>query len=674
MKSRTVYLGLAGILVLGFCLRWLHFAHLSGDPANTYPIQDAEYHDYWAKGLATGNWSLPEGYLDPQIQKLPFFRPPGYPYFLALIYRATRASNWFAIGVQMLLGVCNILLCFLIGRRWMGTRGALIAAFAFAVYPITILFEGELLDPTLHTTLILLTLWLLQGMPRQGALRSFGSGLLTGISALVRANTLLFLPAAALWLGWIMARRSQGTRRIVTVVGLYALGAALAILPATIRNVVVADDLVLISSNAGSTFYMGNTELSTGLIQTRALNALQPTKYRSCFDYPLFVRALAGEEGHPLKHSAASALLIRRTWQAIGEHPGAFLKLLVRKALLFWGPLEIGHNNEIYYHRLFSPVLRVIPLSFALVFALFVTGVLSWIRDADRTRETGILLLLFLLSYFLSILPFAFSSQFRVVLIPCLLLFGAYAISRVIDLSRSDHHTPAAVLAGVFLVAYCVEAVVAARYEPSPARWHYQRGYALAATGQEKKALGEYRRMLSLNPHHAWAHAEIGLILAKNGDVVNAVRHFAAALRGQPDFPKAQVNLGYALHMLGDTAGGTDHLAKVLQASPDHPDALNALAWIRATHPEAIFRDGEEAVRLAHKSCELTNYNISGSVDTLAAAYAEMGRFGEAIEMAERALKLASRSEQERLVLAIRQRISSYEQRKAWREPPLRVR
>jgi hypothetical protein len=70
--------------------------------------------------------------------------------------------------------------------------------------------------------------------------------------------------------------------------------------------------------------------------------------------------------------------------------------------------------------------------------------------------------------------------------------------------------------------------------------------------------------------------------------------------------------------------------------------AWDNLAWIRASSPQAKFRDGLEAVRLAEHACELTGYKMPVYVGTLAAAYAEAGRFEEAVTKAAMAHELAS--------------------------------
>ena len=72
-------------------------------------------------------------------------------------------------------------------------------------------------------------------------------------------------------------------------------------------------------------------------------------------------------------------------------------------------------------------------------------------------------------------------------------------------------------------------------------------------------------------------------------------------------------------------------------------EALNNLAWVLATSPKAELRNGAEAVRLAERACELTHYGEPLFIGTLAAAYAEAGRFPEAVTTAEKAEQLATR-------------------------------
>ncbi len=104
-----------------------------------------------------------------------------------------------------------------------------------------------------------------------------------------------------------------------------------------------------------------------------------------------------------------------------------------------------------------------------------------------------------------------------------------------------------------------------------------------------------------------------------------------------------------------------------LEIDPKDPTTLNALAWVLATTPEAALRDGARAVDLATQACELTGEKNGSLVDTLAAAYAEAGKFEEAAKWQEKALELLSDSPEKAGVQA---RLEMYRQGKPYREEP----
>ena len=96
---------------------------------------------------------------------------------------------------------------------------------------------------------------------------------------------------------------------------------------------------------------------------------------------------------------------------------------------------------------------------------------------------------------------------------------------------------------------------------------------------------------------------------------------------------------------------------------------MNSLAWLLATHKENKFRNPEEAIRLAERACELTNYKDAGLVDTLAAAYAAAGRFSEAVATAEKAVKLAASTDSKERAGKIQNRLELYRQKKTYQQP-----
>jgi tetratricopeptide (TPR) repeat protein len=108
----------------------------------------------------------------------------------------------------------------------------------------------------------------------------------------------------------------------------------------------------------------------------------------------------------------------------------------------------------------------------------------------------------------------------------------------------------------------------------------------------------------------------------------------------------------------------------LLAAKPDQPEALNNLAWLLATSPDAAVRDGAEAVRLAEQGCRLTDYKQAQMLGTLAAAYAEAGRFTEAVTTAQKAIELARAGGDMQFAAANAQLLSLYRAGRPYHEPP----
>jgi tetratricopeptide (TPR) repeat protein len=127
--------------------------------------------------------------------------------------------------------------------------------------------------------------------------------------------------------------------------------------------------------------------------------------------------------------------------------------------------------------------------------------------------------------------------------------------------------------------------------------------------------------------------------------------------------------LGLALNHSGRTREPIDSYRAALKLNPDLAPVLNNLAWALATSPDDQLRNGAEAVRLAEHACVLTHYAQPWFVGTLAAAYAETGRFPEAVATAEKAVQLATDAGQAAVAAKNRQLLELYRAGKPYHEP-----
>jgi tetratricopeptide (TPR) repeat protein len=136
-----------------------------------------------------------------------------------------------------------------------------------------------------------------------------------------------------------------------------------------------------------------------------------------------------------------------------------------------------------------------------------------------------------------------------------------------------------------------------------------------------------------------------------------------------PQSALANCRAAEALLAKGQAAEAIARYTEALRMEPDLSVALNNLAWIRAAHSQAQFRNGAEAVRLAERACRVTGYQQPMLVGTLAAAYAEAGRFDEATAMAEKARALALAAGQNELAEKDQQLVELFKAHQPCREP-----
>jgi tetratricopeptide (TPR) repeat protein len=201
----------------------------------------------------------------------------------------------------------------------------------------------------------------------------------------------------------------------------------------------------------------------------------------------------------------------------------------------------------------------------------------------------------------------------------------------------------------------------AVRQDPDNPTRHYNLGLALVRRGELEEGIREFAEAIRLRPGFTMAHNNLGLALAQQGRWRQAVAEFTEALRLQPDYALAHVNLAQVL---------VDSYQPGRSADPGWVEAANREARVLATHPDGRVRNGALAVRLAQQVCEASGGRDPGCLDTLAAAYAEAGRFEEAIAAAQKARALAASAGPPERAHAVEARLRLYQAHQPYREAP----
>jgi tetratricopeptide (TPR) repeat protein len=192
----------------------------------------------------------------------------------------------------------------------------------------------------------------------------------------------------------------------------------------------------------------------------------------------------------------------------------------------------------------------------------------------------------------------------------------------------------------------------------------------LAQLGRANEAAGHFRKVLASEPDNAKVHDNLALVLSEPGETNEAVRHFAELVRLKPDDARAHYDLALAELDIGQDGPALAHLRRALTLQPTLLTQINNRAWLLATHPDASARNGKKAIVLARAVLEDPGLRRSWVLDTLAAAYAEVGQFASATNYAKQALFLARAADDLALGEEISHRLALYHQGQPYREPP----
>lgn len=197
----------------------------------------------------------------------------------------------------------------------------------------------------------------------------------------------------------------------------------------------------------------------------------------------------------------------------------------------------------------------------------------------------------------------------------------------------------------------------------NPGQWqaYFNRALDLRDSGSLDNALADLDKVTELNPTFVSAYLTRADIHIRRKESQEAIRDCDTAASIDPKSVTAYRARARAHSYKHEYAAALQDLEEAAQIETQHPEStLNALAWLRATCPDAGVRDGQKAIAAATKACELTHWQNSYEIDTLAAAHAEAGQFEEAIKYQQKALELALQ-QKDNASGGMRQRLALYQ-------------
>jgi len=634
MSRKTYLTALLVITVIALALRVGYVMEIRHQPQFSAPETDPAFYDQQARTFADG-----------RLGEVPFFRVPLYPLLLGACYRIFGGGYLLPRLFQALCSALTILLLAELTRRLAGRGAALAAAGLLALHGLSIYFAGELLLTTLFIALglgfLLVFLVAEEGRPRL----HFWSGLLLGLSVITRPSVLLAVPLGLLWI--LLRRRPDNWRPALVAAALFLLGTGLPILPVTLTNLLAGGEPVLLATQGGVNFFIGNNPESSGAhaVLPGAGSAWQREDARALAERETGRRLGAGEE---------SSFYYRKGFDFIRGNPGPWLALMAKKAALFWNRAEIGSNRDYGFAARESLVLRAtLPLGFALLGPLGLAGLAAALMAGRHTDPPLRFLALFTLVYMAGVVIFFVNARFRMPVVPLLILFGvrfvATAVPRLVR--RQPPWSAAAMLAAALVLCWWpIPGTVG-----NDAFGHYHTGNALLSQGKTAEARAAFTRALTAQPGYPDGHLNIGFTHYREGNLDGAETAFREELRLHPDNEKAMHNLGVLSRDRGKTEEAIRWVRRALAVKPWLAEAPTTLAALLDRQGSAEAGRGRlpAALALFAEAVELDDGKPAYRYN-YALALGQSGQEAEAMSQLREALEIDPGFEPARRMLAAR--------------------
>jgi len=611
LSDRCIAILLFGVSLV---LRLIYLAQIQSLPLTHHLGLDAASYDRLARTIASGDW------LGDKI----FYQAPLYPYFLAILYKSFGHHLNLVRLVQLILGAFNCVVIAWMARKLFDRKTAIWAGALIAGYGILVFYEGAIGKDGISVLVTDLALFgLVWSLERPVWYGWFLSGAALGCSILTRGNLILLLPFIILWI--VIVLRAHSPRRIFGAVGALVAGTSLFIIPVTVRNYVVGQDFVVTTAQAGQNFYIGNNPRASGFFENPARIRLNPEYEEADFR----AEALRRTQRAFMKPSEISNYWFKEGILFIRTHPKKALRLLLRKAAMFWNHFEIPDNYNYYFVRENVLTLRILFLGFGIIAPLGLFGLFL----ARKSPGTW-LFIIFIFAYMASIVPFHMASRYRLPVVPVLILFAGHTLARAFEAVRSRHFkkmmlglVPVAAMA--LLVNWKVVDEASTFKAPLT-----DLGIIAAETGDHDRAIAYYEKALDIDPHYAPALYNMGNALVNQGKFDQAVTAYQKALQADPEFLMAYENLGKSYIHMGQFEAALNTFHKALALRPDFAEALVGVGIV-------YHRMGQyhKAVEAYHKAIRLQP-DLGQAYYNLACAYARNSQLEEARRALSKAIQL----------------------------------
>jgi tetratricopeptide (TPR) repeat protein len=204
-------------------------------------------------------------------------------------------------------------------------------------------------------------------------------------------------------------------------------------------------------------------------------------------------------------------------------------------------------------------------------------------------------------------------------------------------------------------------------FDEASAKANYSLGVMMASSGQTNQAIQRLTAAVKYNPNYAEALMALGDTLRRSGRIEASLKPYADVVRINPRSSEARFAYAMALVRLRryrDAKGWLEESARIL---PDRPELSHALARILAAAPDDTVRDGARAMALVQELMKANKTTVVG--ETMAMALAELGQFGDAVDVQKGVIVAAEEGGVAQDVRRMTVNLRLYERHRACRTP-----
>jgi len=591
------------ILAVAFLLRLLYILEIQDTFFLSYLTDDSKIYNDWAIKMAQdGKWTM----------NSPFFMAPAYPFFLRIIYGIFGKTLFLVQLLQVIANIATIVFTYLAVRNFSNKKAAIVAAIISAFYTNYIFYSGAILSETLQTFIYsILIYYLTINKKKRSKNYFFYLGLLLGFAAWFRGNILVFAILYSLFVLYKFLKYASIRHKLIKDLGMFYAGLILIIVPITIHNIAAGDDFVLLTSNGGINFFIGNNERAVGVFVTP-----KEFDFNNDLSGHHYVEEILKKR---LKFSEASTYWYNRGLEYIKKHPGDYLLLELKKLILFFGEGEYPQSSNMnpeYFAKHYSRILDLPLFGFFFLVFFAVPGIyLSW-----KKGRKNILLLMFLISFIFGTILFFVNGRYRMAITPLMVLFAAYGIVEIFNLINDRKFellkVPAVVLAVFFISYYFL--IDRPSFTPYDALLH--QGNKAYEDEHFEKAIEYYKKSLFYRDYYM-TYVNLGNSYARLKDFRNAVRAYNLAIRRKPDYYLSHFNLGFAYTQMNKWDKAIEEYKITLKYRPDFADAyrnMGIVYYVNEKYEDALFyfrkfmslSDDEETKANVQKDIETINQKL----------------------------------------------------------------